>query len=105
MLLLFIPSLLYETEHFANKWLKNEVVIPKYFSIQSSSPISVLKSLRSHKAFDLMNPNKVYALFGNLSKSQYFHSLEGYEFLSENVAELDSIAPSVAARICKQFTR
>ncbi|HMX16463.1 MAG TPA: aminopeptidase N C-terminal domain-containing protein, partial [Rhodocyclaceae bacterium] len=61
-----------------------------------------------HQAFDLGNPNKVYALLrtfgGNLPR---FHAAdgEGYAFLAEQIRELDGRNPQVAARLARCFDR
>jgi aminopeptidase N len=64
--------------------------------------------LMRHPAFNLRNPNKVYALIGGFRGNQVrFHAADGsgYAFLAEQVIALDSVNPSVAARMARGFDR
>ena len=57
-----------------------------------------VKKLIDHPAFDLRNPNKVYALIGGFCGSPVnFHAKDGsgYKFLGEMVVQLDKINPQV----------
>ncbi len=60
-----------------------------------------VRKLLRHEAFDIKNPNKVYALIGHsLAVMQCnFHADdgEGYAFLREVVHQLDKLNPQVAA--------
>jgi aminopeptidase N len=62
----------------------------------------------AHPAFNLRNPNKVYALIGGFRGNQVrFHAVDGagYAFLAEQVIALDAINPQVAARMARGFDR
>jgi aminopeptidase N len=62
----------------------------------------------THPAFNLKNPNKVYALIGGFRGNQVrFHAADGsgYAFLADQVIALDSINPQVAARMVRGFDR
>ncbi len=99
-------------QQFYDAWQKDALVIDKWFSIQavSSQPdvLSQVKNLSKHPAFDIKNPNKVYALIGAFCARNPagFHAGngEGYVFLREFVQQLDKLNPLVAARMVKPLT-
>ena len=68
-----------------------------------------VKRLSQHSAFDIRNPNKVYALlrafFG--ANPLHFHAADGsgYAFAAERIIELDPINPQVASRLARTFDR
>lgn len=92
---------------FYQQWQNDPLVMNKWFSLQASSKLpdtlSRVKKLLKHPAFDIKNPNKVYALIGAFGHRNLvrFHGSqgEGYEFLAECVRELDALNPQVAARM------
>ena len=57
----------------------------------------------------MTNPNKVRSLIGTFSRGNpyRFHAIDGsgYEFLTDNVLELDSLNPSIAARLVQAMAR
>jgi aminopeptidase N len=64
--------------------------------------------LAAHPAFDLQNPNKVYALLGGFSRNQVrFHTADGsgYAFLADQILALDRLNAQVAARLARAFDR
>jgi aminopeptidase N len=92
---------------FYQQWQDDALVIDKWFALQASatSPdtLSRVKQLFTHPAFDIKNPNKVYALIGAFGHRNpvRFHAEtgEGYQFLTECVLQLDLLNPQVAARM------
>jgi hypothetical protein len=61
-----------------------------------------------HPAFDLHNPNKVYALLNTFGNNHVrFHAADGsgYRFLAEQIGQLDPLNPQVAARLARRFDR
>ncbi len=57
--------------------------------------------------FNIKNPNKVRALIGAFSSNAVrFHEPngEGYEFLADQVLEIDALNPQIAARLVSVFT-
>jgi aminopeptidase N len=100
-------------EDFYSKWSDNVLVINKWLAIQAQADLdSVLdnvKSLMQHAAFDIKNPNKVYALIGGYAVGNpvKFHNISGagYKFLADIVLQLNSINPSIAARILAPLTQ
>ncbi|CAI0414556.1 unnamed protein product [Linum tenue] len=97
---------------FYSKWQDNFLVVNKWFSLQAWADIpgnvENVRNLLNHPAFDLRNPNKVYALIGGFAGSPVnFHAKDGsgYKFLGEMVVQLDKINPQVASRMVSAFSR
>nr|WP_299374249.1 DUF3458 domain-containing protein [uncultured Kiloniella sp.] len=94
-------------ESFYAKWKDNPLVIDKWFAVQAGRKhpggVEAIRKLTQHEAFDARNPNRVRALVGGfaMSNPHLFHapSGAGYEFFTEQVLEMDSRNPSVAARL------
>jgi aminopeptidase N len=92
---------------FYQQWQGNALVVDKWFALQAVTKLpgalDDVKKLLKHPAFDIKNPNKVYALLGAFGHQNLFHfhaaNGEGYEFLAEMVQQLDSLNPQVAARM------
>jgi len=92
---------------FYNVFKNDALVLDKWFALQAKADrpdvLVRIKKLMQHEAFDLKNPNKVYALIGTLGYQNpvAFHAAdgEGYQFLSTVVQELDQFNPQVAARM------
>lgn len=97
---------------FYDAWQNDALVMDKWFAIQAAierpGTLNLVKKLLHHPAFDLKNPNKVYALIGTFSQSNphNFHRIdgEGYAFLAQVVHEIDSFNPQIAARMVKPLT-
>jgi aminopeptidase N len=97
---------------FYQKWQYNALVVDKWFALQASAKlpntVSHVKKLTQHSAFDIKNPNKVYALIGTFANRNMsgFHAAdgEGYQFLADVVLQLDAINPQIAARMVKPFS-
>ena len=68
-----------------------------------------MTALLSHPAFEIRNPNKVYALIGGFAGGNpvRFHDTSGagYRFLADQVLRLDPMNPQVAARLMGPFSR
>ena len=94
-------------KEFEKEWSDDALVFDNFFRVQATVPsakaIDNVKSLLSHKSFDGNNPNRVRALVGALSLSNpvALHQIngDGYELLCREVARLNNVNPSVAARI------
>ncbi len=97
---------------FYTKWQHNALVVNKWFSIQAESSLpgtlNQVKALLKHPAFDIKNPNKVYALIAAFTHRNpvRFHAADGagYEMLADIVIKLDALNPNVAARMVKPLT-
>ena len=94
-------------QDFYTKWEKSPLVIDKWFSLQASrkhpSGVAAIKKLTKHSAYDVGNPNRVRALVGSfaVSNPHLFHDISGsgYSFYTDQVLDMDSRNPSVAARL------
>ena len=97
---------------FYTRWQSEALVVDKWLSVQAISrlpgTLARVGSLTRHPAFDLKNPNKVYALvrtFG--SNHRHFHAADGsgYRFLAAQITALDPANPQVASRLARCFDR
>lgn len=97
---------------FYNAWKHDALVVDKWLAIQAASKLphtlSRVRKLLHHEAFDIKNPNKVYALIGTFAQRNavHFHAVngEGYAFLRDVVQQLDTLNPQIAARMVKPLT-
>jgi aminopeptidase N len=99
-------------DRFYAKWKAEPLVVDKWLGVQATSrlpgTLADVIRLMSHEAFNIRNPNKVYALIGGFRSNQVrFHAADGagYRFLADQVVMLDSLNPSVAARMSRGFDR
>lgn len=98
---------------FYSTWSSNPLVVNKWLAIQAMADLDdtlyQVKTLMQHEAFDIKNPNKVYALIGGFGTGNpvKFHAEngEGYKFLTDVVLELNAINPQVAARMLNPLTQ
>jgi aminopeptidase N len=99
-------------DQFYKTWQHDPLVLDKWFAIQAMSKLPntlmSVKNLCLDSAFDIKNPNKVYALLGafGLRNRVNFHAKDGqgYIFLREKVEELDQFNPIIAARMVRPLT-
>ncbi len=99
-------------DEFYARWQHEALVVDKWLAAQSTSrrpdTLATVRALTTHPAFDIGNPNKVYALiraFGaNLAR---FNAADGsgYAFIAERIIELDARNPQVASRLARCFDR
>lgn len=94
-------------DHFYNKFKNLELVVDKWFSLQSLSTqpnaIYNIKKLTYHHDFNIKNPNRarsVYASFA-MNNPAIFHAEDGsgYAFLTDAIITLNGINPQIAARL------
>ena len=97
---------------FYARWKDEALVIDKWLQVQATSrrpgTLAEVERLVVHPAFDLRNPNKVYALLRAFGSNHVrFHAADGsgYRFLAEQTRKLDGINPQVAARLARCFDR
>lgn len=96
---------------FYEQWKSNALVVDKWFALQASSKLpdtlGHVKDLLHHEAFDIKNPNKVYALMGAFGQNAiHFHAKSGagYQLLADVVLQLNALNPQIAARMIKPLT-
>ena len=97
---------------FYAKWKHEPLVVDKWLAVQASSrlpgTLGEVRQLLAHPAFDIRNPNKVYALIRSFCGNHVrFHAADGggYAFLAEQVIAIDAFNPQVAARMARAFDR
>jgi len=98
---------------FYDRWQDEALVIDLWFSIQAACPLpgalTRVKALMAHPAFTLTNPNRLRSLIGVFAgqNNVNFHHRDGsgYEFLADQIIEIDAINPQIAARILGPLTR
>lgn len=102
-----LPELDQTLAHFEAKWQDVTLVMDKWFAINASiateNIFERLQALISHPLFSLKNPNRARSLIGTFAmrNPDYFHSVSGagYQFLAEQIEQLNSINPQVASRL------
>ncbi|MSQ70722.1 MAG: aminopeptidase N [Betaproteobacteria bacterium] len=99
-------------DRFYEKWAGEPLVVDKWLAVQASSrlpgTLAEVQRLAAHPAFNLRNPNKVYALIGGFrGNAIHFHAANGsgYDFVADQVIALDSFNPQIAARLARGFDR
>jgi len=98
---------------FYAKWRGEPLVVDKWLRVQASSrlpgTLDEVRRLLGHPAFEITNPNKVYALIGGFVMGNHvrFHAAggAGYAFLADQVIKIDVLNPQVAARMARAFDR
>ncbi|CAO3378692.1 aminopeptidase N [Azospirillum argentinense] len=98
---------------FYERWKGEALVVDKWFGVQATShrpdALERVTELLAHPAFEIRNPNKVYALIGGFAGGNpvRFHDTSGagYRFLADQVLRLDPMNPQVAARMVGPFSR
>jgi aminopeptidase N len=97
---------------FYAKWKNEPLVVDKWLAVQAGSrlpgTLGEVRKLLAHPAFDIHNPNKVYALIRSFCSNHVrFHAADGggYAFLAEQVIAIDGFNPQVAARMARAFDR
>ena len=94
-------------EAFYDKWKDHPLVIDKWYALQASRDMSGgvagIAALTRHPSFERRNPNRVRALIGGFAMGNptLFHDISGagYRFFADEVLEMDSRNPQVAARL------
>jgi len=109
---LAIPERELALEQFYTRWRHEPLIIDKWFAVQAASllpdTLPQVERLTHHEAFDIKNPNKVYALIGTFGQQNMlrFHAADGagYHFLGKFILQLDKLNSNVAARMLKPLT-
>ena len=97
---------------FYARWQEEALVVDKWLAVQAGGRLpdtpERVEALTRHAAFDLRNPNKVYALLRTFGVNhRHFHARDGrgYRFVAAQIAALDPLNPQVAARLARSFDR
>lgn len=98
-------------DHFYEKWKDDVLVMDKWLILQATSSLpetlASVKNLMGHPAFSITNPNKVRSLIGAFGSNHVrFHSDDGsgYQFLADQILDLDSRNPQIASRLTTPFS-
>lgn len=108
-----VPERVAALDSFHERWQDEALVVDKWLQVQSTSrlPGTVLRvrELMAHPAFDIRNPNKVYALVRAFCSAnpRHFHAADGsgYRLAADVILELQAMNPQVASRIARAFDR
>lgn len=100
-------------QQFYEKWQSNALVVNKWLSLQALSQrpdaFECVKKLMNHKGFDAKNPNKVYALLLTFAANNHVHfhrvSGEGYDFLADQIIEINQFNSHPAVRLLGSLIR
>ncbi len=98
---------------FYEQWSHEPLVVDQWFMVQAvcqlPGSLAQVKELLQHPDFDMRNPNKVRSLIGAFCGQNHlgFHDIsgEGYEFLADQVLELNQLNPQIASRLLTPLTR
>lgn len=96
---------------FYRRYAGDALVVDKWFSLQAAIPhrdtLGHVRTLTTHPAFSLANPNRVRSLIGAFAQgnSTQFNRPDGagYEFIADTVLALDQKNPQVSARLATAF--
>jgi aminopeptidase N len=97
---------------FHDRWQDEALVVDKWLAVQATSrrpdTLATVRALTTHPAFDIGNPNKIYALIRSFGANHArFNAADGsgYTFIADRVLELHDRNPQVAARLARCFDR
>ena len=101
-------------DDFYRRFEKEPLVIDKWFALQATQRgsaqrpvIDIVRSLMTHPAFNLKNPNRARSLIFSFCAANpaQFHAEDGsgYAFWADQVIALDAINPQVAARLARSL--
>jgi aminopeptidase N len=98
---------------FYARWQGEALVVDKWLQVQATSrlpgTVARVRDLMRHPAFDLKNPNKVYALVRSFcgGNPRHFHAADGsgYALAADVIIELQALNPQVASRLARSFDR
>ena len=100
-------------DSFYQKWQHEALVVDKWFGVQATSrlpdTLTRVKRLLQHEAFDINNPNKLRSLISTFcfANPALFHAKDGsgYQFLTQQILDIDNRNPHMAARLASAFNR
>ncbi len=98
---------------FYARWQDEALVVDKWLQVQATSRLpgtaARVRELMRSPAFDLRNPNKVFALVRSFCAANpcHFHAADGsgYALAADVIIELQAINPQVASRLARSFDR
>ncbi len=98
-------------EDFYSRYADDPLIIDKWLALQAAIPaagtLERVRTLTSHPAFSMANPNRVRSLIGSFAQANHtqFNRVDGagYDFIADAMVALDPKNPQVAARIMGAF--
>jgi aminopeptidase N len=97
---------------FYREFKNDPLVVDKWFMLQAmarTTNVAAVRSLMSHPAFTLKNPNRARSLIFSFCNGNpaSFHAPDGsgYKFWADQVIALNTINPQVAARLARSLDR
>ena len=96
---------------FFDKWKDQPLVLDKWYSVQAmrhhADGIAAITRLAETPTYERNNPNRVRALVGGfaMGNAKLFHKIDGsgYRFFADQIIDMDSRNPQVAARLLGVF--
>lgn len=100
-------------DNFYQTYQNDTLVIDKWFRVQAlaehDTVFEHVKQLSKHVDFSIHNPNRFRALVGAFCQNNfyYFHRKDGlaYEFLGNNIIQVNDLNPQIAARAVEPLIR
>ena len=97
--------------HFYETFKTYPLVVDKWFAAQAQTQqkqtIATVNDLKTHKEFNIKNPNRVRSLYAAFAMNNplCFHDEtgDGYALLKEAITTLNTINPQIAARLLTPF--
>ena len=97
---------------FYDRWQSRPVILDAWFALEASTPretgLQRVSELLDHPKFDPLAPNSLRAVLGGLASNvPVFHAVsgDGYRFMADQIAAVDSRNPITASRLAKVFSR
>ena len=99
-------------QDFYDTWKNESLVINQWLVLQAScvlpGTLARVKKLLQHPGYDGRNPNKIRSLIASFANNAInFHAGdgEGYQFLANQIIQLNTQNPQIASRLLTQLTK
>lgn len=100
-------------EDFYQRWQHESLVVNQWLTVQATcilpGTLEKVKALQHHAAYDGKNPNKIRALVASFcaNNSINFHGQNGagYQFLADQIIQLNTQNPQIASRLLTPLTK
>lgn len=106
-----VPERAAALDDFYQRYKDDPLIIDKWFVLQAATPdpktLDRVKTLTSHPAFSMANPNRVRSLIGAFAQGNQtqFNRPDGlgYDFIADTILTLDPANPQLASRMSTAF--
>lgn len=99
-------------QNFYDTWKNESLVINQWLVLQAScvlpGTLARVKKLLQHPGYDGRNPNKIRSLIASFANNAInFHAGDGdgYQFLANQIIQLNTQNPQIASRLLTQLTK